>query len=384
MQASIYSILPFDASLGTTIKFAWNGNQVFKNRCIIKKNDTNEVVYDNTITSFKLEHEIELSKASFVNGERYHAFIIVYDKDNIASDIQSLGANFLCLKTPTFTFTNLSEGQVIATSAYDFNLTYFQGNGELLDSWSVSVYTKTHSLLSTSNIQYNTENLSYTFSGFSNKNEYAIRAVGQTVNGISMDTGFINISVTYSIRDIFSLLEPTNMKEIGAIQIRSNIVSSEGHLKHDPAEFINNEYLDLRSNQITYSEGFQFEGDFSEVLLFYGITPNQEIAHLFDKNNELVGTVTYRIGKLGTNDLRRCFELRLNTSWSSAVYYSNKIPLQYGDDKIGLCIFRSNGLWNIEATIYEDGTPNSWNMIESMDWKSLDAKSWNRLQSELI
>ena len=49
MQAIIYDISPFDASVGTIIKFSWNGNQFFKNRCVIRENESNTIVYDNTI-----------------------------------------------------------------------------------------------------------------------------------------------------------------------------------------------------------------------------------------------------------------------------------------------------------------------------------------------
>lgn len=59
MQAIIHTISPFDAAVGTTIKFSWDGNQAFKNRCVIKNNDTQEVVYDVTVDSFKLEHKID-------------------------------------------------------------------------------------------------------------------------------------------------------------------------------------------------------------------------------------------------------------------------------------------------------------------------------------
>lgn len=403
MQATIYKISPFDASVGTTIKFAWNGNQSFKNRCIIKKNETGEIVYDNTIESFKLEHIIDLTKATLINGEWYNAFLTVYDKDENESDIQQLGMPFVCLKTPTFKFLDLVDNQSISSSSYEFILDYSQENGELLDSWSISVYNKNHTLLSTSGVKYDTNDLKYVISGFTNKNEYIVRAVGQTINGFALDTGDINISISYSTSSIFSKLEPTNIREIGAIQVKANIISSEGHLKKEPAIYIDNEYLDLRDNTITYSEGFLFNGDFSISILCYGLSPNQQLLKLYNDTGDFEAIVTYRIIKAyptnsapdelveldgGTaftdnsdysgdydggnafnsasdyeneidgdfaSNMLSVFELMIASNGYRAVYYSNKIPFLSSVDKVGFCVSRQKNLYNIEIARLSKG-----------------------------
>ena len=348
MQASIYNIPPFDAAIGTAIRFAWNGNQIFKNRCIIKNNETEEIVYDHTIESFKYEHPVDLSLANLINGVKYNAFITVFDKDNLESDIQPVGKTFLCLALPLFRFTNLSEGQVISASSYTFNLSYSQENGELLDSWEMSLYTKSHTLLSASGTNYDTDALTHTFAGFTNKSEYLVRATGKTVNGINVDTGYVSLSVTYSIRDVFSLLEPTNLAGQGAIQIRSNIVSSEGHPESE-VSFINGEYADLTNNSVSYTEGFELKKDFSLAILFYHATPNQEVLHLESENpNALTLSVTYRIGKFGSEALSACYELKATSYWVDYVRYSNLIPIPQADEKTGLLICRTNGLYEIE------------------------------------
>lgn len=404
MQATIYKISPFDASVGTTIKFSWNGNQVFKNRCIIKENKTGETVYDKTIESFKLEHTLDLTKASLLNGEWYNAFLSVFDKNGNESDIQQLGQAFICLKTPVFKFENLIDNQSISSSSYEFILDYSQENDELLDSWSISVYTKNHSLLSTSGIKYDTENLKYVISGFTNKNEYIVRAVGQTVNGFALDTGDINISISYSTSSIFSKLEPTNIREIGAIQVKANIISSEGHLKKEPGIYIDNEYLDLRDNTVTYSEGFLFDGDFSIALLCYGLNPNKQLLKLYDDTRRFEAVVTYRVIKAyptnsipedmieldgGTalsenieydvedydggnafvaaneyeyeidgdfaSNMLSIFELMVTSNGYKSVYYSNKIPFLSSADKAGFCVTRQNNLYELEIALLDKG-----------------------------
>ena len=44
-------------------------------------------------------------------------------------------------------------------------------------------------LKGTSGVKYDTSDLSFTFPGFVSKEQYKIRAIGETVHGISIDTG---------------------------------------------------------------------------------------------------------------------------------------------------------------------------------------------------
>lgn len=352
MQAVIYKILPFDALIGTTIRFSWSGNQVFKNRCIIKNNETDVTVYDNTVPSFRLEHTIDLTKTilPLENGVKYKAFITVFDKNDRESDLQSLGTAFLCLKTPVLEFLDLTDGETIASSSYTFSLNYTQEDGELLDSWAIHVYSRDHTLLSSSGIQYETGQLSYPFSGFSNRSEYLIRGTGQTVNGLELDTGYQSISVLYDTYEIFSLLELTNLRKTGAIHMKSNIISANGTLDQEPGVYIDGTALDLTDNQVTYKEGFLLNGDYSFVILFRGMQPNQEILHLSAEDPEALScTVTYRIGKLGSEEMQGCFELKVVSHDITSVYYSNKINLPSETDRIGLNVYRSQSCYGIEA-----------------------------------
>ena len=143
------------------------------------------------------------------------------------------------------------------------------------------------------------------------------------------------------------MLEPTNLPDIGAIQIRSNIVSAEGHLEKEGI-YINGECIDLRDNTLTYSEGFILKGDFSFILSFYGVQPNKEICKYIGEN--LLLTIIYRISKFGTDEHMGCFELRIESNGLSYILYSNPLELPVDNALIGLCLVRQNGLYNIEAT----------------------------------
>lgn len=396
MQAIIYQIEPFDAEQGTTIRFNWHGSQVFKNRCIIQKNESGEQVYDQTIVSFKLEHPIDPAQANLENGTKYNAFIIVYDHDNTPSDIQPIGQPFICLKKPVFAFSNLSEGQTMETSALSFNLKYEQEQGELLDSWSITIYNHELSQLATSGVKYETQDLTFSFNGFLSKMEYAARGMGRTVNGIVLDTGYVNFSVVYTVADVFNLIELTNLPRIGAIHVKSNLVVAEGKLDHGELRFVDGEYLDLMDNTLTYSEGFLYKGDFSQVVYFKGTRPNMPVIEMEGTSPAaLTVVITPRVvyytaeitrvdldggtppdaerqemdaGVVGIPEgtrmldidgsgnengpvrlLRSCFELRATSYHITYIRYSRFLPQIDPEDKVGVCFYRNNGLFDIEA-----------------------------------
>ena len=129
MQASIYNIKPFDANYGTKIQFNWGGNLVFAYRCIIVDNDDpdlNNPIYDQYVTSMKLEHDLDPTKTeegkSFYNNKKYIAYITVFDDKGNESELQTFGQLFQCIKTPIFEFINIANNGVINASSYTFQM----------------------------------------------------------------------------------------------------------------------------------------------------------------------------------------------------------------------------------------------------------------------
>ena len=354
LEASIYKIIPFDAELGTTVRFYWTGSQVFYNRCIITDTETGSTVYDKKVEDFKLQHVIP-ADSGLENGKTYNVFLTVFDADGNESDIQAIGTQCLCLKTPVFGFSNITNNATLEVTAYKFQLSYSQENGEQLDSWSISVYDKSQTLLVTSGVQYNPDNssdLSYKFSGFSNDDEYYVVGEGTTTNGMSLKTPEIHFSISYSTYSVFSLLEPLNIPKIGAIQLRSNIVSSEGHLTKN-AIYIDGEFIDLRDDTMTYSEGFAFKGDFSFVALFYGMKPNDELIVFYgDDYGKYTATARYEERIIETGERKGLISFEINSYGYDSYLYSNYIDLPGETGEVGLCIVRQNMLYSIQAVNY--------------------------------
>ena len=357
MQASIYPITPFDATKGGTITFKWTGNQATANRCLIKNNKTQDIIYNQTIDTFKLEHFVDPTKTEngqqFVNGEQYVAYIYVTYKESDENYVESEESNlerFYCFADPEFGFTNIENGQVLDTTTYEFLFEYNQADGELLNSWQMIVYDQNNSKLSDSKVQYNAKVLAYTFSGFSNANNYKIRLIGQTVNGIKLDTGYIDFSVSYDLTTLFSMIDCTNLPKQGAILIHSNIISADGIPEKEPVVYVGGDYVDLTDNSVTYNEGFLFDGDFSFVIYGYQISPNKTLVSFSSAENpNFSATLTYRVGYVNSDEYKGYVEFRAT---SNGVYYytvlSNYLTALGEEEILGVCLVRKDGLYDIQ------------------------------------
>lgn len=122
MQAIIYPITPFDATVGGSIRFSWSGSQSQVN--VIIKGGSDEV-YNTTITTNL--HEVAIPAGSNLeNGKVYSAFIRVKDSAGVWSEVQPLGSRFLCLQTPEFGISNIPSSNTIPSSAYTFSIAYSQ------------------------------------------------------------------------------------------------------------------------------------------------------------------------------------------------------------------------------------------------------------------
>ena len=184
MYAIINPIEPFDRSVGSTISFTWNGNQIFKVRCKIKLNSSGEVVYDETVSSMKKEYVIP-ADTDLVNGEYYVATITVFDADDNESDEQDIGTPFYCFSTPSFSLSVVDD-TVIKASEYEFTLSYSQSEDEALNSYEITLCSYQKNVLQTTNTLYDTTSMKAMFTGLENATDYYIRATGTTLHGMML------------------------------------------------------------------------------------------------------------------------------------------------------------------------------------------------------
>ena len=348
MYATIHTIAPFDSSVGTNINFTWSGNQIYKVRCIVKNNTTGITVYDNTIDTMKQVYPLP-SDSGLINGIKYIAYITVFDVDNNESTIQNIGTPFYCFTTPTFNLS-VSNGDIIRASSYSIGLTYSQVESELLNWFNITLYSYQKTLVDSSSQIYDTSDLSYIVSNLQNATQYYIRATGETVNGMSLDTGYILVTVSYTTAQIFSKLELNNISETGAIEIKTHIISAEG-VPEKEVIYIDGEQADLQDNSVMFDEGYEVDGDFTKIFKFSRPKRNKVIIE-FGTTDKLNVKIYYRQGSYSdSNGEKGYFELVANSCGINYISNSNYVDILAGDYyyEYSLLVNRKNGLFDLVA-----------------------------------
>lgn len=348
MYATIHTIAPFDSSVGTNINFTWSGNQIYKVRCIIKNNATGATAYDSSIDTMKQVYTLPPTP-TLINGTKYVAYITVFDVDDNESSIQNIGTPFYCFTTPTFNLS-ITNGDIIRASSYSIGLNYHQTENELLNWFNITLYSYQKTSLDSSGAKYDTSDLSYIVTNLQNATQYYIRATGETVNGMNLDTGYILFTVSYTTAQIFSKLELNNIPETGAIEIKSNIISAEG-VPEKEVTYIDGEYADLRDNSVTFDEGYEIDGDFTKIFKFSKPKRNSVIKE-FGTTDKLKVKIYYRQGSYSdSNGEKGYFELVANSCGINYIVNSNYVDILAGDYYYiySLLVNRKNGYFDLKA-----------------------------------
>lgn len=349
----LLNVPAFDAQYEYTFRFQVNGgDQSTANRLIIKNNTTLEEVYNQQVQTFNFEHTVPAN--TLTNGSYYQATITTYNAEGQAST-PSMPIQFYCYTTPTLEFTNIPSGSVIANSSFAFEVTYDQDEGELLNSYSYTLYDAQGVQLSTSGIQYvgSTEQpptvLTYTFSGLSDGSSYYVLSDGRTVNGTEVTTGRVLISVRYDNPDLSAVIELTDNCQGGYITVRSNFVEVIGKSEPDPPPFVkDNTAVDLRQGgyYTIFNEGYTISGDFTASAWGYDFDTNVEVIGF---NDEYGNRVSCKF-MVDYEDNSKVYVDCLVASANGTKYYiyTPSIPAPSEDDKVQIWVRRINGLYTIQ------------------------------------
>ena len=248
----------FDANYAHTFSFSYSGNQAVKNRLLIKDNVSNQIVYNQVQDGLRLNHTIGANVLE--NNKVYNIQVQVYDADGNSSNLSNL-CIFSCHSTPQFYFSNVANDSVISNANLSCNLTFLQEEGDSVKEYRYYLYDSNKSQLLTSDYFYDLS-APYTYYGLENVTTYYIRAVGTTVFGFEVDTGYLMINVKY-------VFIPTNiafsaLNKDGKIILTSNIVLTDYDLDNESYQLENGE-LTLTENAITYHI-LDFIEDFSLVV----------------------------------------------------------------------------------------------------------------------
>ena len=349
----IQTISPFDALLEYTVLLSWNGFQPRKNRLIIRDNLTNGIVYDSTITTTLLRHVIPAN--SLQNGNYYNVEPYVYDVNNMASAV-SPRTVFVCLATPSFAFSNLNDGDVVQNSQLDLLLDYSQDNGELLDSYTVYLYDFSRQEIYNSGLKLSSD-LTTTITGLLDNSNYFIRAVGETVRHVKLDTGYLSFNVKYEVPSSFSLIALEENKREASVTATSHIILVEGYADGD-FEYIDNKMVDLSSGntKIYFDEAFRIIDNFTLHLVGKNFNPYVNFLRITDKPtgdyielkwweqiNDSIGTVDTAFIKLIAN-----------SEFNDYIIYSDKVDAPWTDRMFHIWVRKKNGIFDIRLAEYTE------------------------------
>lgn len=346
----LYSQAAFDATQAHTFTFnVVGGEQVTQNKLVITNQSTNKVVYQAVQTTYKFEHILPAS--TLTNGVYYSAYIVTYNSNGAASS-QSNSIQFYCYSEPNFVFSNLPINNVITNSSYNFQVTYNQAEGELLNSYSFTLYDAQRIQMATSGTQYVGATttpptiVAYQFTGFVDRTSYYIRAIGQTAQGTQVDTGLIAISVLYTVPSLFSVIELNNNCAGGYVIVRSNLIEIGSESSPTPPNYVdNNTAVDVRSDgqYVEWNSGFELNGDFTASLWGRDFNENSNIITITDDlGNNII--VRYR-----TNENNTVYADATVTNGTAKYYvYSDAIVTPTTTDKIQIWLRRIGSQYTIK------------------------------------
>lgn len=303
---ALHNITVFDADYPHTFTFQYSGDQVVQNRIIIRENTTFHVVYDKVQDGLRLNHTIPAN--TLANNHIYTVQAQVFDADRHSSNLSET-VSFRCSPTPQFYFTNINDGDVLSSANLTCSLGFSQTAGDAIKEYKYYLYDSNKSMLSASKSCYSIEPDNYTYFGLENITTYYLRAIGTTVFGFSVDTGYIRIQVKYN--SIPTNIAVRSLNKDGKIIIDVNIVSTDYDLENG-SYLLENGELTLINNKIVYHvkdiEDFSFVlkarniplGTFAAILCSSGCL-KLSIQHISEQyyfkllvNNSLSNYVLYK------------------------------------------------------------------------------------------
>lgn len=297
LKPTLLAVPAWDVATGYTFTFTVpsGSDQVTANTLYIRNNTTNEVVYTNAVTSFKLENTVPPNVAALTNGTYYNAYIVTENASGQLSPASNI-IQFFCYSTPSFAFSNITPGGVWDSAQLNATVTYDQDEGELLNSYTMTLYNTAQVQIATSGPQFvgsttpPPTDVSFLFSGLDDNTTYYISATGITVNNTQITTGFVQFTVQYVQPGAFGVLELMNNCEDGYITVQSNAVLIEGTSNPSPPTYIADEEIDLRGTGywVKWGDGFNINGDFTAKLWFRDANLNTELLNFSNISQQKV------------------------------------------------------------------------------------------------
>lgn len=335
----IQKITPFDATKDYEITLSWSGNRAHANRIIIYDNETNSVVFDDMVSSFALKHTIPAY--TLKNNQKYYVQAQTYDIENIPSALSNK-VLFYTFATPDFYFEDLSENSTISNSSFTATVHYYSDDWEDISKYNFYLYDASKKQLLKSGDLIDDYDISYTYKGLDNNTVYYVRCIGITVNGMELDTGYVEISVKYENPNTYARIYATPLPSQGCIQVSTNLIIIQ-YNGTDEFEYIDG-MIDLRDKTLYYDEGFLIEDDFTVIIRGINLWQTADIFKMSNGNLGLtLSSHIYPEGKLR-------FRLIVPNGVSNYLLYSDEQVFD-NKDMVTIVIRRKNNVYQLKVFI---------------------------------
>lgn len=333
----IQRISPFDATKDYEITLSWMGNRSYANRIFVYDYETNSLVFDDTVSSFSLTHIIPAN--TLQNNKKYVVQAQTYDVENVPSALSNK-VLFYTFATPDFYFEDLSDNPVISNSSLTATIHYYSDDWEDISKYTFYLYDATKKQLLASNEMTDNYDISYTYKGLDNNTVYYIRCVGVTVNGMELDTGYVEITVKYEDPNVYARIYATPIPSRGCIQVSSNLIIIQ-YNGTDTFEYIDG-MIDLRDKTLYYDEGFLIEKDFTVIIRGINLWQTADIFKMSNGNHGLtLSSRIYQEDKLK-------FRLMVPNGVNHYLLYSKELVFN-NSDMVTIILRRKNNVYQLEA-----------------------------------
>ena len=341
----LYSVNAFDPSYTYEFLFSFSGAQVYSNRAIIIDNNTQLEVYNAKQDGQKLSHTLPAN--TLEAGRSYLIRVQVYDVNGNYSDFSST-VLFYCFTTPQFYFSNVKHGDIIPSASFELQLAYDQPQSEMLNEYKYFVYDITKDLLYSSESFYTTNHMAHTIYGLENDYSYYVRAIGKTVHGMSVDTGYIQITADYIRVATNVAFKATNDSKTGCVMLKIDIVAVDFEIDYDNYS-INNSIVNLTGNALTYM--IDLEKDFYMVIK----AKQLPLGTFCFTSDESIALSVERLGDqhyihLHVNGVGAGYHIyeRINEGYLS---YIGADHITLSEDNMMICqVYKNNDLYDLSVT----------------------------------
>lgn len=344
---------PLDATQDNVVSMSYVGNLPYSNRIIIYDATTLALIYDDTTTNtnYTIEHTIPAN--TLTNGKKYAIQGQVFDINGNASALSDK-VYFWCLATPLFYFSNVSDGDIINTASIFATLVYQQSDWEDINEYRYYLYDETKNLLLESETFYDTDYLSYAYRGLEDDKFYYIRSVGNTVNGIQLDTGYIKIFVNYENPEDYKLIYAECNPKNSIVTYQTNFVVINPSDTTTEYEYENG-WINLLNKTLTYDKEFIVSGDFTMTIRCKNMYRNQTI---LCPSNENEG---FTLSSYIYDDGQMRYKLSIPNGLCNYILYSEPI-MPEEQDIVTIHIRRINNVYQLYCYIElgEEELKNMW------------------------